>query len=212
MESILIRLPGEIRNLIYTYLVPCDSVICYKCSRNHHRLHQPAHRRCGYGPAWLCAHERQPSQLGILTANRQISRELKGLLYNRLFTVEIWDQIFVANTCKWEAIHCFPFGSARWLALEIHVPQTHRALQLRLQHLESLHEVLSQQHREISRLSFRYDDDPDEPPPDPTTMLLPILQALEITEHLETLLAGQKLRNIVCKTFKISQVDYTAYR
>ena len=210
MESALLQLPGELRIEILRYLLPVQSVIEYQCSPEYHRSFRPAHRRCGYGPGWRCGSDaRGPrgseSRLGILTANQQLSREFIHLLHQRVFKVEIADEIFLANTCDWADIQRFPFDAVKSVAVEVNIPCSAVALARRLELIGALQDLWAPLAQRVAWLRFQRDEADSS---QDALILAPLMQAFGVTSVFDEFVAGQDLENVVCASFLAERIEY----
>jgi hypothetical protein len=154
MELSLLSLPGELRNHIFYYLLPEERAITYKCPPGYHDQYKPAHPSCGNGPGWLCEARRDCGAHNMILANHQLYAEYTGLLYNRVFILEITDQIFFIDTCDREKISKFPFPKARWVAIEVDVPTNSKSVQTRLENIAFTISLCAQYSPNILYISF----------------------------------------------------------
>ena len=120
MASLLLALPGEIRNEILCYLLPDQKIVAYQCELGREHGLQPKHHTCGQGPGWSCLREKIQRPLDILRVNRQLYAEASSLLYNRTFVLGVDESPFFVNSFDFRSFESFPWHIVKKMTLNIY--------------------------------------------------------------------------------------------
>lgn len=125
--SPFLRIPLELREQIYGYLLPDRDVTSWNARGSCIRMPYDESRfgslRCDGGPC-------DPA---ILRASRQMNREASAVLYRRIFTIQVRPDgfDFLADSFgTLENIRCFDFGAAKRLRIVILAPSRDQPAQM----------------------------------------------------------------------------------